>query len=361
MPGGIAVDWSHGRFRGRAYFVWTGYKNGRCQTQVSYSGDRGRTWSHPVVVSDAKKFSGGPGPDDANATIAVNSAGIIGVMWYDRRRFSDDVGWQPRFAFSTDGGMTFSHSIPITENTMNVNRRRLTVAAYNISPDVIEIGWSKIAAGETAGLAADANGVFHPLWIDNSSGVDQLYTTAIHVDRGTGSNSDVLPGPAVPGARAAAASEVQSLVPVNASGAPNGVCSSTSLERLSVIHSGVRIDVGNAIIDRLRHEVSFDAYVVAMGRAALHEPLILRLTSIETKVASEITAANANNRLPGPGACWTMSLGVGQVLTAPGATVARRLVFHVRGLRPITYSDLGWNGVARSRFRFFFQILTPRT
>lgn len=35
--------------------------------------------------------------------------------------------------------------------------------------------------GDTSGLAADADGSFHPVWVDNSSGIFQLWTTTVHV------------------------------------------------------------------------------------------------------------------------------------------------------------------------------------
>jgi hypothetical protein len=37
--------------------------------------------------------------------------------------------------------------------------------------------------GDTAGLAADAAGVFHPLWIDNRTGIHQMWTAAVTVLR----------------------------------------------------------------------------------------------------------------------------------------------------------------------------------
>jgi len=35
--------------------------------------------------------------------------------------------------------------------------------------------------GDTAGLAADASGIFHAAWVDNRSGVPQMWTAAISV------------------------------------------------------------------------------------------------------------------------------------------------------------------------------------
>ena len=39
--------------------------------------------------------------------------------------------------------------------------------------------------GDTAGLAADALGIFHAAWVDNRTGVPQLWTATVSV-RSTG-------------------------------------------------------------------------------------------------------------------------------------------------------------------------------
>jgi hypothetical protein len=36
--------------------------------------------------------------------------------------------------------------------------------------------------GDTSGLAADANGVFHALWADQRSGIGQVYSATIAVE-----------------------------------------------------------------------------------------------------------------------------------------------------------------------------------
>jgi hypothetical protein len=41
----------------------------------------------------------------------------------------------------------------------------------------------RFMGGDTAGLAADAAGVFHPVWVDNHTGVPQVWTSAITVVR----------------------------------------------------------------------------------------------------------------------------------------------------------------------------------
>jgi hypothetical protein len=41
----------------------------------------------------------------------------------------------------------------------------------------------KFMGGDTAGLTADASGVFHPVWVDNHTGVPQVWTARVTVER----------------------------------------------------------------------------------------------------------------------------------------------------------------------------------
>src|SRR6266850_700 len=38
-----------------------------------------------------------------------------------------------------------------------------------------------MAGGRTAGMAADTNGVLHPFWVDNRTGVSQIWTAPVVV------------------------------------------------------------------------------------------------------------------------------------------------------------------------------------
>ena len=49
------------------------------------------------------------------------------------------------------------------------------------SPNELTQTDKHLNGGDTAGLAADANGVFHLLWIDNRTGVHQVWTTTVKV------------------------------------------------------------------------------------------------------------------------------------------------------------------------------------
>jgi hypothetical protein len=103
------------------------------------------------------------------ATISVNRDGVVGVMWYDRRDYPDNSGYVPRFAASLDGGVTFTSSVLLSTAP--------NALAAQKGADFLANG------GDTAGLVAAADGRFHALWIDNRTGVQQVWTTPISVTR----------------------------------------------------------------------------------------------------------------------------------------------------------------------------------
>ena len=109
------------------------------------------------------------------------------MSWYDRRDHPDNLGWTVRFRASFDGGETFTPSVRLSqapyepaqtdpiplmsghESRQRNAQTRLGVHSFHFS------------GGHTAGLPAAADGVFHALWVGNSTGVPQLWTTPITV------------------------------------------------------------------------------------------------------------------------------------------------------------------------------------
>ena len=67
--------------------------------------------------------------------------------------------WNPLLRASLDGGSTWLPSVRVTDEASSA----------------AEDTW----VGDTTGLAADIAGVFHPLWIDNRTGVTQVFTAAV--------------------------------------------------------------------------------------------------------------------------------------------------------------------------------------
>jgi hypothetical protein len=175
----LAVDTTDGPFSGRVYVAWTDFRSGDSQVLLSHSDRPGERWSDPVLVNRR----GGPAfrPD-----LAVNTNGILGISFYDRRASESGLGWRARFAASRDGGVTVGPSIPtseapyryawngglVVEGESGRGRRHEATAylhAFNES------------GGHTAGLTADATGTFYPFWVDNRTGTPQMWTAPVEV------------------------------------------------------------------------------------------------------------------------------------------------------------------------------------
>ena len=163
----LAVDRSGGPFHGRLYAVWPDARfDRRTQILLASSSDGGRTWSTPRVVSDdGPALRVGDRPNHFMPMVAVNRGGIVAVSWYDRRDNSDNLGYWPRFSASLDGGATWLPSVRVSTSANLVRDDKET----------------RFNSGDTAGLAADAGGTFHPVWIDNRTGTHQVWTASVGV------------------------------------------------------------------------------------------------------------------------------------------------------------------------------------
>jgi hypothetical protein len=163
----LALDATRSRYRDHLYLAWPDHAPSGQRVHFCSSTDMGKTWSHPTVLSEQN--------DDGEASmrydaflpsVAVNNAGVVGLMWYDARELPPNKhGWNIRFRASLDGGKTWLPSVRVSEEN-------------SIFEESAKSRW----AGDTAGLTADADGAFHAAWIDNRTGVRQIWTTAIRVD-----------------------------------------------------------------------------------------------------------------------------------------------------------------------------------
>lgn len=309
----LAADHSDGPFKDRLYAVWGDAKSGRCDVRFSYSSDKGRTWSPSIVINDA------PDPGDPEHSsnqsmpvIAVNKDGVIGVAWYDRRDTRDDLGWHERFSASLDGGETFLPSVRVS-TTPEVHKRdaalpiwvytqggggfpttrRSSRVTINVLTDQGEN-----AGGDTAGMAADANGNFHPVWVDNRTGVLQLWTSTVSVEGSVALN----------GAR--------------------------DLSSMDNVTKDVMLRFTNTAYDNKKGVISFDASLVNTSDAPIHAPLKVRVVSLRAGTGT-INIANADNMATGIGSVWDFSKTLTNGVLKPGEkSDSRRLEFHVANINP---------------------------
>jgi hypothetical protein len=178
----LAADTTMGKYRDRLYAVWNDGalidRTRRPQTRIlfSCSKDKGRSWSEPQVLSEQPTTpEGGKDYGAFLPSIAVNKDGVVAVSWYDRRGLSDGAddkgaegprypcGWNLRLRVSFDGGETWPPSVQVNERSAG---KETGVGA---------------ALRESAGLAADAIGNFHPVWIDDRTGKRQVWTATVRV------------------------------------------------------------------------------------------------------------------------------------------------------------------------------------
>jgi hypothetical protein len=76
-------------------------------------------------------------------------------LWYDRQDNPDNIGYWPQFSASFDGGETWLPSVRVSD-----------------SPNM---------ASDDTRMNQRRHGVFHPVWIDNRTGVPQIWTATVRV------------------------------------------------------------------------------------------------------------------------------------------------------------------------------------
>lgn len=117
---------------------------------VTFSDDGGTTWSNPARVND----DGASGAYQFFPAIAVDPAGTVGLGWYDTRRDGTNHKTDQFFAWSTDGGVTFS-----------ANKRISTKQS-----DETGGGADGNDYGDYEGIDSNKVGVFAQIWTDSRPG-----------------------------------------------------------------------------------------------------------------------------------------------------------------------------------------------
>ena len=312
----IAADHTDGPFRDRLYSVWSDDQSGHCDVRFSYSTDKGRTWSPPKVINDEPNRSSSSRFADHNMPIvAVNKRGVVGIEWYDRRDNPDDTGWWTRFTASLDGGDTFLPSVRISEapQTHQVGEV-LPIHIWGMGkkatrdPTItthIQLDPGEVDGGDTGGMAADANGVFHPLWVDNRSGVLQVWSSAVSVNGKATRNGD------------------------------------EDLALLCDVSNRIALDYTNTRYDPQTGKLSFQVALRNTSDASIKGPIKLRVIGLEAG-SGTAQILNADNHQGGTGAVWDFSslLPTG-ALKAGGKSGAKQFEFHLTDIHPFRIDAQG--------------------
>lgn len=224
----VAWDRTGGAHGDNIYMVWDQVSGGTSDIWFRRSTDGGRSWSDQMRLNDNDPPAPGAPLDDRMLPVVdVNRDGVVGVAWYDRRRDETRRCWELFFTSSSDGGATFAANVPVASAPSCPPPAHAPVArVHNVAtdPDVKDLTEEEIAKmdliqrmtiqmaeqsrnaraeyfgdlgharlevsfdnargnqpGHYLGLAGDANGAFHPLWISRRNGIDELFTTTVEV------------------------------------------------------------------------------------------------------------------------------------------------------------------------------------
>jgi len=192
----FAVDAS-AKFRDRLYMVWGEAAGGHYHLQLSYSKDKGKTWSEPHEIGNPTANT-----NQFRPALAVNGQGIVGVSWFDTRETPGPRMYNEFFTASSDGGETFLPPARVSSQASALDAPNNLVLRPTIdSPRASggKLGFSLMTnsagfpdGGDYLGLTADITGAFHPLWADTRSGSFQSWTATIRIEpSGRAGNSEV--------------------------------------------------------------------------------------------------------------------------------------------------------------------------
>jgi hypothetical protein len=142
-PGGLAVDQSTGTHRGRVYVSFSDQQG----TRIAYDDPNALgttptgTWNY-TSISDST--TGSAFEDEWNfSPVAVDSNGVVYVMWAHALGFNSTSGLagaggvQEYYAYSTDGGKTFSAPVRLSTESGTTTFPTMHV----VSPGVIDAAW----------------------------------------------------------------------------------------------------------------------------------------------------------------------------------------------------------------------------
>jgi hypothetical protein len=326
----MAVDDRSAVFKDRIYLAWTDGRSGSSRILFTYSSDRGETWFRPRAVDDVPPNLA-YAPDSFMPTLAVNRNGVVGLTWYDRRDNPDNLGYVTRFAASLDGGETWLPSVRVAERSAEYRANAFGegMSAYvaeaegGRGPLTLHVArFAGPSPGDTAGLQADAEGVFHALWIDNRSGTGQVYTAPLTV-----TGEVVRHG-------------------------------STELAALADVSGRVAIDLTDVSYDAKGQIVTISGSIRNKSSEALRGRLVGRVLSVSSD-SGVVGVVNADNAATGSGALFDFSDRVPEGGLPPsGSTKAKALRFRLKDMKvPAFDKQNAWKALHRPLVEVDLQIL----
>ncbi|OFV81513.1 MAG: hypothetical protein A2Y78_03470 [Acidobacteria bacterium RBG_13_68_16] len=304
-----AVDLGSARYRDRMYRVFSQSQgpNGEGRIFFSYSTDRGQTWTPPVEIAPERRQE----VSQFQQAIAVNKDGTVGIMWLDTREAPGKDRWDVYFTASVDGGESFLSARRVTSEVSTPfaarNIRPVPISVVSTDKGVNAMLYSGFSGfpdgGDYLGMAADADGVFHPFWADARSGIYQIMTSRIRVE--TGETTETAP----------------------TSGRPEG-------ERLSLAGK-MTLEFDPTRVDWEHGELLIPVRLKNISQDTLYGPFVVELRSVETQSDDKASGAvtkvlNASNGKEGKGARFDYGGALRDLASfAPGG-VSEAVMWRVR-------------------------------
>jgi hypothetical protein len=293
-----AIDLTLGPNRGTVYVGYTDFDRAldRYVVNVATTRDFGKTWSTAQVSDSA--MQGSP----SNVAVAVNRDGVVAVTWYDRRNDPEQHCWQLYGSISIDGASTFARNVrmsePLTCTNKPANWILETWGQFDnwSDPKHPRPGFGLTAfvpvrfpnGGDTQGLMADRDGVFHSAWINNSNGVMQLWHTAFAVDE----------------------SLLATLRSRNAAATSGGNDVPAGKQDVTM---DIRLETSNPKVDFGKGELTVTARLVNTTTDQIVGPIDLEVAKLVRPPRSNamglknFKVANSDNGKPSDGAIWTFT------------------------------------------------------
>jgi len=160
--------------RGRVYVVWNGGHDVHSDVSIAHSDDGGKHWSAPRHVTSSGA--------DVFTAATTNRDGALALVW---GHHETDATATPCYtlyvAASTNGGDSFTSPKPLTDAMIcpDVPGNRGIVYPFFGRQDTVSSSWRH--GGDYIGLAATADGAFHPVWTDTRDGPFRVYTARVRL------------------------------------------------------------------------------------------------------------------------------------------------------------------------------------
>lgn len=288
---------------------WPDRRSGRDEIYVAYSRDKGKTWSKPIAINDGREAPPARGPDHLLPVIAVNPAGIVGVVWQDRRDHPDNLGYWVRFTASLDGGDTWLPSVRVSEKPHTISGSEVWPISGGASAAngilSVEIGYNSFdfSGGHYSGLAVTPDRRFHPTWVDNRTGVPQIWSAPV-----------LVPGRVVKNG----AAELSGLTEV--------------ADKLTLSMTNLGYDAKSGVLTAM-------ATLKNTSIDTIRGPFKVRVLAVRSELAA-VRILDADNGLAGAGALWDFSSPLPGAQLLPGArSIPRKLRFQLSDVRSFRDED----------------------